>query len=291
MKVTRYRIPKYKGTWKWKYRRHMTKEERKELRRQTKLAFKQKKVIDKAKSKVQITRSNVNYLEKKLRKARYKEQCAKRALKETKIIIAKISKQTYTTLKDRQALAAAKSRLGKQKNKVKCASDLVAKIDRESIAAIRDYKEAMRVLKREKRILRQTGGADVLKYLEKEARRKKKHDAALAAKHKKAKRRSKKRGKKKKKAKKLKPVPRFKLKVVYQGVDNSIAAQQARKQALEAVEETIQDNAANGSIKEKHIRDGWKAHAKVDQVREDFYKHQEKLSYKRLIEPKHRFGG
>jgi hypothetical protein len=85
--------------------------------------------------------------------------------------------------------------------------------------------------------------------------------------------------------------PKFKLQVVYEGVDNSIAAQQARGRAMKEVAEEIQDNAANGSIAERHIRGGWEAHTKVDKVRELFYEHQDALALKRLIEPKHRFIG
>jgi len=77
--------------------------------------------------------------------------------------------------------------------------------------------------------------------------------------------------------------PKTKLKVVYEGVDNSIAAQQARKKALKAVQEDIEDFAINGSIAERHLREGHRVHAVVDKVREAFSDHQEELYHKRLI--------
>jgi hypothetical protein len=86
-----------------------------------------------------------------------------------------------------------------------------------------------------------------------------------------------------------KPTPKLKNKIVYEGVDNSIAAQNARKKALEDVQEDIQDNAINGSISERHLIAGHKAHAEVDRVRENFYNHQEQLVHKRLIKKEHRF--
>jgi len=85
------------------------------------------------------------------------------------------------------------------------------------------------------------------------------------------------------------PTPKNRLPIVYEGVDNSIAAQQARKRAMKNVEEDIFDYAINGSISERHLKAGWKAHAKTDKVREAFYDHQEELYHKKLIEPKHRF--
>jgi len=80
-----------------------------------------------------------------------------------------------------------------------------------------------------------------------------------------------------------------KLKIVYEGVDNSIAQQNARKKALGDVEEDIQDNAINGSISERHLKMGEAAHTEVDRVRENFYPFEDELSLKHLIRPEHRF--
>jgi len=67
------------------------------------------------------------------------------------------------------------------------------------------------------------------------------------------------------------------------------AAQNARKKALENVEEDIQDNAINGSISERHLINGNKVHEVAKEVREKFFEHQDKLYLKRLIKPEHRF--
>jgi len=86
-----------------------------------------------------------------------------------------------------------------------------------------------------------------------------------------------------------KRIIRKKLKIVYEGVDNSLAQQQARKKALHDVEEDIEDNAINGSISERHLKMGEAAHEEVDRVRENFYPFEDELSLKHLIRPEHRF--
>ena len=84
-------------------------------------------------------------------------------------------------------------------------------------------------------------------------------------------------------------IPKQKWKVVLEGVDDSLAQQQARAQALKAVEEDIEDLGPKGSISERHLKAGKQAHAVVDRVRENFYDHQEELEFKPLIREKHRF--
>lgn len=100
-------------------------------------------------------------------------------------------------------------------------------------------------------------------------------------------------GKKAKKARKNshKSLGKRKWQVVIErsSVDNSEAQKQARKQALKEVEETVQDNAAFGSISERHLKQGEAAHDEVDRVRENFFDMQGELIHKHLIRPEHRF--
>jgi len=86
-----------------------------------------------------------------------------------------------------------------------------------------------------------------------------------------------------------KPAPKTKNSIVYEGVDNSIAQQNARRAALKAVQEDIDDYAINGSISERHLKAGHSAVDVAKKVREAFYDHQEELVHKKLIRPKHRF--
>jgi len=83
--------------------------------------------------------------------------------------------------------------------------------------------------------------------------------------------------------------PKSKQKIVYEGVDNSIAQQIARKKALADVQEDIEDNAINGSISERHLIEGLRVHKVAKEARQAFFDHQDQLYEKHLIHPKHRF--
>jgi len=156
---------------------------------------------------------------------------------------------------------------------------------RKTAAALSEYELALAADKRQSQNIYENGWNQFLSKIESDVG---KLDRALfgkAKKHKKAKRKP-----------KHKPAPlpiptrtgRKKWPVVYEGVDNSLAAQQSRKNALKAVAEDIEDNAKFGSIAERHLREGHKQHKFVDATRENFWEHQDSLATVPLIRMKDR---